>query len=210
MIITLNITQMAILYLFLAIGIFLFCRKRNESTARFILFAAATGYLLLLLQCTLLPVRTGSLYPYISFTAEEIRNIQPIPFTTISLFAGTAYWRVQIFGNILLLAPVPVFLGLIRPDMNGKKLFFTGLLSSVSIEALQLLENMAARYPNRVVDIDDVFLNTAGVLLGVIGLLFFRKIRGAGTSAEKTGTEPEPRVEKQHGGGYNRNISESR
>ena len=117
---------------------------------------------------------------------------------------------MQIFGNILLLAPVPVFLGLIRPDMNGKKLFFTGLLSSVSIEALQLLENMAARYPNRVVDIDDVFLNTAGVLLGVIGLLFFRKIRGAGTSAEKTGTEPEPRVEKQHGGGYNRNISESR
>lgn len=95
------------------------------------------------------PVRTGSLYPYISFTAEEIRNIQPIPFTTISLFAGTIYWRVQIFGNILLLAPVPVFLGLIRPDMNGKKLFFTGLLSSVSIEALQLLENMAARYPNR-------------------------------------------------------------
>ena len=120
MIITLNITQMAILYLFLAIGIFLFCRKRNESTARFILFAAATGYLLLLLQCTLLPVRTGSLYPYIFFTAEEIRNIQPIPFTTISLFAGTIYWRVQIFGNILLLAPVPVFLGLIRPDMNGK------------------------------------------------------------------------------------------
>ena len=197
MIITLNITQMAILYLFLAIGIFLFCRKRGEPPVRFVLFAAAAGYLLLLLQCTLLPVRTGSLYPYISFTAEEIRNIQPIPFTTISLFAGTIYWRVQI-------------LGLIRPDMNGNKLFFTGLLSSVSIEALQLLENMAARYPNRVVDIDDVFLNTAGVLLGVIGLLFFRKIRGAGTSAEKTGTEPEPRVEKQHGGGYNRNISESR
>ena len=210
MIITLNFTQMVIIYIILVMGLFWLCRKRNESTARFILFAAAAGYLLLLLQCTLLPVRTGSLYPYIPFTAEEIRNIQPVPFTTISLFAGTVYWRVQIFGNILLLAPVPVFLGLIRPDMSGKKLFFTGLLSSVSLEALQLLENMATRYPNRVVDIDDVFLNAAGVLLGVFAILFFRKIRQAGASAEKSGKEPEPRVEKEHRRGYNRNISESR
>lgn len=67
------------------------------------------------------------------------------------------------FGNLLLFLPVGFFLPLLW-HLKGKTVILIGFLSSLSIEICQL-------FLTRYSDIDDVILNTVGVILG---LLIFR------------------------------------
>ena len=73
---------------------------------------------------------------------------------------------MNIGGNILLLLPLGLLLPILWTNLrNLKKIFLIGLFTSLSIEILQLIENILY-LGFRSVDIDDVIFNVIGIILG--------------------------------------------
>ena len=73
---------------------------------------------------------------------------------------------MNIGGNILLLLPLGLLLPILWTNLrNLNKIFLIGLFTSLSIEILQLIENILY-LGFRSVDIDDVIFNVIGIILG--------------------------------------------
>ena len=93
-----------------------------------------------------------------------------IPFDTIGAAVGYGLDRQQgryLLGNVIAFAPLGLFLGALRPHEHGwRRTLMTGLAVSVAIEGAQLALSLLMGYWYRIADIDDLILNTAGVLLG--------------------------------------------
>ncbi|PEJ60842.1 hypothetical protein CN692_01775 [Bacillus sp. AFS002410] len=93
---------------------------------------------------------------------------QFVPFHTVFNSIQHGLW-IQIIGNIVLLLPIPIlFVVLKRKKLPFNKNFLIGLILTISIELIQLLINYSTKYPNKVMDIDDVILNMIGILFGWI------------------------------------------
>lgn len=85
---------------------------------------------------------------------------------------------LQLGGNLMLLAPLGVLLPVVSTRMRGPlRLAVIGGLLSLGIEAVQ-----GAVVLGRAFDVDDVILNTAGVVLAylLIGRKVSRLVRGRG------------------------------
>ncbi len=93
-----------------------------------------------------------------------------IPFDTIGAAVGYGLdWQQgrYLLGNVIAFAPLGLFLGTLRPHGHSwRRTLMTGLAVSVAIEGAQLALSLLMGYWYRVADIDDLILNTAGVLLG--------------------------------------------
>lgn len=93
---------------------------------------------------------------------QSNHNYNLIPFAGIS-----AMWNDpdrqhafgNIFGNILMFAPLGFFLPLLWRKWDGARVFLVGMGLSVLIETVQL-------FTGRGTDIDDVILNTLGAVIG--------------------------------------------
>ena len=127
-------------------------------------------YVLLLFKITICPI---------TYVREEYRNIfshenvlslsiQLIPLKTFFNTIESKTWILQIVGNLLLFAPLPI-LSSIRENTtcNPKKIFTIGLIISVSIEIIQFLIDIIGHFPTHVTDIDDVIFNSLGIVLGI-------------------------------------------
>lgn len=97
---------------------------------------------------------------------ERIRTqtgINLVPFKTISGFFKEGFgtrFTINIFANILMFAPVGFFLPFLWERWRKPyKVLIAGFLLSVTIEVTQL-------FIARSVDVDDVILNTLGIMLG--------------------------------------------
>lgn len=86
------------------------------------------------------------------------------PFTeTIAMLKGARLGTslINIFGNLMLLAPLGIFLPLInRAYREIYKVILAGLTISFSIESMQYIMMV------RLFDVDDLILNTVGVIFG--------------------------------------------
>ncbi|MFY0758879.1 VanZ family protein [Metabacillus dongyingensis] len=139
--------------------------KKNYSTKQLFFLGSTIFYLLSVFKLTLLPI-------IIRFNKEAYPDVpwdyyyQLVPFKTI-LSAFEYGNDFQVFGNLLILLPLPILLGLLK---NGASTFIKSLILvftvSLSIELVQLVINFTTGVPNKVADIDDLILNTIG---GVIG-----------------------------------------
>jgi len=94
-----------------------------------------------------------------------------LPFRSIYITLTGSIWWVftvrAIVGNIILLFPLPFFLGLLsKKEFTFKKAVTIGFLTSFAIETTQLLLNLLTHFPQRSVLIDDLILNTLGVAIG--------------------------------------------
>ncbi len=94
---------------------------------------------------------------------EDRHIINLVPFRTIrSFFTGRIEtpFIINIIANILMFSPIgfcfPLFW---QRFQKSQVMFLTGMLFSTAIESAQ-------HFVGRSVDIDDVILNTAGVMLG--------------------------------------------
>ncbi|NBI61774.1 VanZ family protein [Clostridiales bacterium] len=171
----LTMSQILIFYIILLLILWLSCRKLKLGAIKFVIYAAGLLYLLLLVQSTLFPIITGDFYPDLAFSQTEIRNLQLVPFSTITMMIENNNWMTQVAGNVLLLLPVPFFLGFMRKRLIGLPQLLVSGLFSVGIEAAQLLENIICQYPNRAVDIDDILLNMLGILVGTLCVTILKK-----------------------------------
>lgn len=71
-------------------------------------------------------------------------------------------------GNILLLIPLGFFAPILWNKAKGLKvIIFLGLVVSITIELLQLLESFGGGW-GRVTDIDDVICNVLGAIIGYL------------------------------------------
>jgi len=77
------------------------------------------------------------------------------------------YFLINFLGNIILFIPFGLFIPLLWKTSN-KKTLFIGFCSSLFIEICQL-------FLARGTDVDDLILNTTGVLLGLIIYKFLKK-----------------------------------
>lgn len=104
---------------------------------------------------------------------EDFSGINLVPFVTIDRFKNfknMGYSMVNLVGNIVMFIPFGYLLPLLFEKMRRFwKVLLVGFCSSCFIEFIQL-------FIDRSVDIDDVMLNTIGVILGYSIMLICFKI----------------------------------
>jgi glycopeptide antibiotics resistance protein len=92
-----------------------------------------------------------------------------MPFATIrwAIGDGLASGLYQVVGNVMILAPLgflmPVTWHRCRQPLTA---FLTGLAAAITIELSQLAISLSVGVPYRIFDVDDIILNTLGVMLG--------------------------------------------
>ncbi|MDO5292660.1 MAG: VanZ family protein [bacterium] len=138
---------------------------------RYWLLAIFMFYILYVIKLTFLPMYInldGTFSELASLGNENNVYLQLMPFKSIRGLWNGAYWFVQIAGNIVLLLPFPMFIEVFHYDKNIKcrKLILIGVFSSLIIEITQFIFNSIVKYPNRVTDIDDLILNSIGIVIG--------------------------------------------
>lgn len=120
-------------------------------------------YLGLLFSVTLFPINlfspTASIYK-LGFGKQQLSN-----FNMLTIFT---YSRLQIIGNLVLLIPFSFFIAVLWRRLSDFRWNLSmSFLFSLAIEIMQLI--MSYFYlGNRSCDINDLFLNTCGALLGYV------------------------------------------
>lgn len=158
-----------------------FTNKVNKTiTAEYLLLRICfIFYVLLIIKFAILPV-------WIFFNADILKSlhiplsnfIQHIPFNTISSTIESGTWTIQILGNIILFAPVPIFIELTKDyTFNLKELLILGFKLTICLEFAQGLIILLTRYPSKVVDIDDIILNVAGIVAAYSVLRILSKVK---------------------------------
>lgn len=132
-------------------------RGKPATVSRSLLFAVFCGYVAGMLSITL-----DLLYPSGEAMAVTTQ-VNLVPFHGIRIFLGnlgTFNGRINLFGNILMFAPM----GFLLPALWRKKhpiLFGTAGTALLSL-VIELLQLTSYRYT----DIDDLIMNTLGGLIG--------------------------------------------
>lgn len=125
-----------------------------------------TTYILALLYVTLLPdFWAGGILEMDASTPRPI--VKLVPFDTLleSWELGTLTFLIQVGGNILLLMP----LGFASGVMRGGWMWVGGV--SLLIEISQLLLSLQLGFAYRTFDVDDLWMNILG---GVLGFILYR------------------------------------
>lgn len=153
--------------------------KSRFSKYNFLLTAVVLLYVLFLIKILFFPISVFNesfLKEFWKENGEYVSFIQLVPLKSISSSILNATWIRLTIGNIFLLTPLPIFYGLykINSKINYKRCLFLGILCSVTVEIIQLLINLITNYPNRVFDIDDIILNSLGILIGIFTFMLIR------------------------------------
>ena len=92
-------------------------------------------------------------------TFFALGDVNLIPFRSLELGHQTVYTVFNLLGNLAMFVPFGFFAALLWRGFRGKQALITGLCITAFIECWQLLVG-------RAFDIDDLALNTLGVLCG--------------------------------------------
>lgn len=79
----------------------------------------------------------------------------------------------QVVGNFIMLLPLGLYVPILYKQMNSLfKVLIIAFFFSLGIELIQLtftyLASMSVTYYHRTFDVDDIFLNTTGAMLGFL------------------------------------------
>lgn len=122
----------------------------------------------------------------------DLRHHNFVPFRTITAAIGNGYFptiKWQLGGNIALFVPLGLLLPLLHPRFrSGRDTVVVGLAASLLVETIQLLGNLAFGFGWKAFDVDDLFLNTAGTMIGWLVWRGSDAVRSrGGVSAMETG-----------------------
>lgn len=119
-----------------------------------------------------------TVFPIFIFDSETLARIredagkyfvlyQAVPFASIANYFRSGA-MLQLLGNLLLLAPMAVFVEIfLRQRPRAWKVALGVSALSFGIELLQLAINLLTGHPSRVADVDDLILNIAGIALAI-------------------------------------------
>jgi glycopeptide antibiotics resistance protein len=159
-----------------ALGLYLW-RGPRASPARILAVMAFVTYLVVVASFTLLPLRFDPEY-------RAQRAFDPA-IVLAPFFVGDAsavMSPTQYLGNVLLGVPFGFLVPIVWP-MPLSRVLLAGLGFSLAIEALQwVATKLVIAFPSRATDINDVVLNTIGVILGIVAYVVmqavWRSLRG--------------------------------
>lgn len=145
--------------------------KTRGWQIRYWLIPVFLCYCLLVLNLTVFPIRIfdkTDLDKYVANMGGSLVFYQLIPFASIkNYFSGSG--PIQLIGNAALLSPLAVFAEVfLRQRPRAWKVALGVSAVSLLLEITQLIISLATGYPSRVVDVDDLILNTAGVILALV------------------------------------------
>lgn len=130
-------------------------------------------YIFLLVGITIFPINIGGIPHMQELSLIKMCNINFLPF--VGYFKGGFYFRSiirNIIGNLLLLSPFILYLCVKYEKIrNLKSCVVVAFFISLSIELIQLVMNILNLSDMRVVDVEDLILNTIG---GVISWYIFK------------------------------------
>lgn len=158
------------------ISYFIYIKSKKNYT--FIFICLRTMYIIFFICITIFPITIVSkneLNEIHSKFGKYISYYQFIPFKTILGVGNYNFFR-QIICNIILFIPFPIIKKVSNIKMSGLKVIISGILCSFFIEMTQLFINIITRYPSHVCDIDDLILNTIGVIIGYLAYAAINKI----------------------------------
>ncbi len=96
-----------------------------------------------------------------------------VPFKTILPYLlghkGLIIAGINLIGNIALLVPIGFLVPFINQKLNWKNSLFIAIISGLTIEMMQVVLGVG------IFDIDDILLNTLGVMIGYWAFLIFAK-----------------------------------
>lgn len=145
--------------------------KRKEKMIRYSLWIVLIIYCLLLFRITLF--KQVALFNLSAAIGTSERIISIVPFVSIleMIKTGTSFERIieNVLGNIVLFIP----LGILLPTLirkSGKITLILGICTSAIIEIVQFVFGLGST------DIDDLILNTVGVLIGYQLFRFIKRV----------------------------------
>jgi glycopeptide antibiotics resistance protein len=169
---------------FIGTILFYLLGKRKFNPFSHLINIAFLLYIPWLMSLTIFPIPIDSrLIQSFIETNTEARN-SFIPLQTISMSISGAIEQGYYFGfikgilgNIIMMIPLGFYLPLIKPKLNSfRNILIVGVLAATSIEITQKVISLAIGASYRSFDVDDIILNTIGVLLGSIALRFINPI----------------------------------
>jgi len=158
----------AAIYIFIRIIIAVVMKERKPSWVREIIVFSFVVYCAGVASQTIIPkFEFGNVATSIIGTPDKRINIIPFKvflevYKSINEHNYFDYFIYNFLGNIILFIPFGIYLPLIFKKMNGlSKTLLCGFAISITIEIIQ--------FPlHRGSDIDDLWLNTLGVILGFL------------------------------------------
>lgn len=152
---------------------------KNKKIYKVVLSILFNIYLLLLVLIVLLKFNGNLEFAYIKAIRQSLLdsndlNINLVLFDTInsysSIMLSHQFAFKNIVGNIVAFVPLGFFMSLLFFKKNIIKTLFAGVLVVLSIESIQFITKIGF------FDVDDVLLNSIGILIGYIISLVFKKI----------------------------------
>ena len=163
---------------YLAIAIVIGYKRRipmRPQMLAFILFV----YLLGVIAITLfpIPVDPGIVNPLRSNSGGISSNL--VPFSTIVFMIKNDPWRFNAFlniaGNIVLFAPFGFLWPILFKNLNqASRIIPIGFVSTLIVESSQFTISSILGFTYRSFDVDDLILNTLGVIVGYVLLRLFQ------------------------------------
>ena len=104
----------------------------------------------------------------------SIANANLIPFKTILVyFSGEPTWRIamrNLLGNIVVLVPLGFLLATMYQRLKWNRALLVSLFTGVVLELLQVI------FRSGIFDIDDIILNSLGVVIGYLLFVFLYEV----------------------------------
>ena len=176
--------ELVLTFLWVAIRLFLWKKRGRIDWKREALLLLLYVDLAVLLRFTFYPMDLvdGKVQPLL-FDPEKMFPLRTnlVPLVHLLRFGSRRDLLLNLVGNVAMFIPSGIILPILFPRLNGFfRTVFAGSLISLGIEILQL------PFYVRATDIDDLLLNTLGVILGYgIYALFKRIIRIVRSSDRK-------------------------
>lgn len=137
------------------------------SRGRTFMVAVFIIYLVEVARVTLFPIPVDDASAYVPSWVNA---------TNFQLFEhmGTTH---QIIGNIVMAVPFGFLAWFVLTRRSAGRVLLAGIGTFAAIEVLQLAIGLAIGTPGyRILDINDLILNTGGVVLGILGFLAVRSL----------------------------------
>ncbi|AXM88987.1 antibiotic resistance protein VanZ [Anoxybacillus ayderensis] len=138
------------------VGVSLIWLRFSKEPIRFFFLSSFYLYICLLIRYTQFPI---TLFTHVPFkqNMDEVINIVPL----INLNRTFINYILNIFMTI----PFGFIFPLIR-KISSKKMIFWSIFVPIIIEGGQLLQFFLTSYSERIIDINDILMNTLGIWIG--------------------------------------------
>lgn len=138
--------------------------RRRFSVARLVMIAGFAIYLMQVLHYTIFPLEFGT--AYVATLRSQTRFLDGVNLLPFKSLSARYLVSVQGWGNVALGVPFGFMLPFVVPVPGWRRMALRGLLFGTAIELTQLIISLFYGFAYRVIDVNDVMLNFAGVMMG--------------------------------------------